>query len=105
MSLFEITSQYRNRVIKKTQHNDGEAIRTDYFIDPRYACISAILFSYANIMDSIDDSALGRDFFMIHNPLAVNPLPFGSFNCGIEYLVEDNSAGIKITTIEHENKS
>lgn len=42
---------------------------------------------------------------MIHNPLALNPLPLGSFNCGIEYYVEHSDAGISISTTEHEKKS
>ena len=83
----------------------GKQLRTDYFIDSKYAHISAVLFSYSNIGDSIETSDLGRDFFMIHNPLAANPLPLGSFKCGIEYQVEDIGTGINITTLEHENQS
>ena len=105
MTVYEITSQYRDHVTKKNQNKGGEAIRTDYFIDPKYRFISGVLFSYANITDSIEDSLLGRDFFMIHNPLALNPLPLGTFKCGIEYYVEHSDVGINISTIEHEKKS
>lgn len=78
-----------------------ESIRTDYFIDPKYSRISAVIYSYANVTDSIEVSDLGRDFFIIHNPLATNKLPLGSIKCGIEYKVEVDDEFISITPIKH----
>lgn len=105
MTVDEITFNNRDHIIKKDQTNAGAAIKTDYFIDPQYAYISGVLYSYANVKDSIEAPDLGSDFYMIHNPFAANPLPWGSFKCGIEYKVKDIGTGINITILEHESKS
>jgi hypothetical protein len=56
---------------------------TDCFLDPRYADISAVLFSKAS-SDSPHD-VLGTDFTLVHNPLAKAPLGRGWFRCWEEY--------------------
>lgn len=60
MTVDGITSQYRDHVTKENQNKEEATIRTDYFIDPKYRFISGVLFSNANITDSIEDSVLGR---------------------------------------------
>ena len=101
MSVTEGKFEFRDYVIKETKTNNMESIRTDYFIDPKYSRISAVIYSYANVTDSIEVSDLGRDFFIIHNPLATNKLPLGSIKCGIEYKVEVDGEFISITPIKH----
>jgi hypothetical protein len=101
-SFTERTFGYQDHVDKEKKNRGIEEIRTDYFLNPRYACISAVIYSYANLTDSIDQAHLGRDFFTIHNPLATNPLPLGSIRCGREYSAVASSDAISITPIEHE---
>jgi hypothetical protein len=101
-SITKRTFEFRDRIDKQKNDLKPQAIRTDYFIDPMYAHISAVVYSYANMTDSIDDSNLGRDFFVIHNPLADHTLPFGSFKCGIEYKVEVDGDLISIQTTDYD---
>ncbi|CAG0942100.1 hypothetical protein BROC_01719 [Candidatus Brocadiaceae bacterium] len=77
MSVNEITFEYRAHV-DKVEDKGTQPIKTDYLINPEYSHISAIIYSYADITSSIDPQDLGRDFFIIHNPLAKNRLPLGS---------------------------
>ena len=101
MSIAERTFEYRDYVIKEINGN-SEQIRTDYFLDSKYSCISAVVYSYAKVTSSINDSDLGRDFFIIHNPMATNKLPLGSIKCGVEYNVQVDDESISVETIENE---
>jgi hypothetical protein len=101
MTVVDKTFEYSSSVNKRKADKSSEAIKTDYFVDPEYAFISAVLYSYANVTDPIDSQHLGRDFFMIHNPLASHPLPVGSIKCGIEYEVLREGDFITINTIEY----
>lgn len=77
---------YKNTVNK----SKGGPIHTEYFTDPKYSCISAVIYSSANATGPIatESEKRGCDFFTVHNPLATNPLPPGFVNCGIEYFVD-----------------
>lgn len=88
-------------VVKKNNRTGSQSIKTGYFVDPKYARISAVVYSYANVTDSIETNDLGRDFYIIHNPLAKHPLPVGSFKCGTEYKIETDDNFINITPIEY----
>lgn len=101
MSVNEITFEYKAHVDKKVEGNGTQPIKTDYLVNPEYSHISAIIYSYADITSSIDPKDLGRDFFIIHNPLAKNRLPLGSIKCGIEYDVQNDNSFLRITTINH----
>jgi len=101
MSIAERTFEFRDSVPKKKENNIIEPIETDYFIRPEYSCISAVIYSYANVTHSIEASNLGNDFFILHNPLATHPLPLGSIKCGIEYKVEVDGDFINITPLKH----
>ena len=98
------TFKYKDYVNKKKENNCMETIKTNYFLDPKYSCISAVVYSYANVSDYSEGGnkffeELGSDFFIIHNPLAtINRLPYGSFKCGTEYEVEVDSNFINIKT-------
>lgn len=104
MSTTGRTFEYRDHVNKRRRTGDIEKVRTDYFLDPRYARISAVIYSYANVTDSIDRTHLGRDFFTVHNPLATYPLPVGSIRCGREYAIVADGESISITPIDYEQK-
>jgi hypothetical protein len=99
----EKTFEFRDTIAKQKNDTDPIGIKSDYFIDHMFAHISAVIYSYANICDTIDDSSLGRDFFVIHNPLAKHPIPLGSFKCGIEYKVEFDGEIISIQTIDYKH--
>lgn len=102
MRIARSTFAFRDTVPKHSKDKGTEAIKTDYFIDPAYAYISGVIYSYANVTDPIGLPNLGSDFFVIHNPLATNRLPVGSIKCGVEYKVEFDADTISsITTIEH----
>ena len=101
-SITQRTFEFRDTVAKKRENDSNpQPIRTGYFIDPTYAHISAVVYSYANVADSVDDSNLGRDFFIIHNPLASRPLSPGTFKCGIEYNVRVDGGFISIETTDY----
>jgi hypothetical protein len=101
-SITKRTFEFRDSIVKKRHASESQTIKTDYFTDPTYAHISAVVYSYANVTDSVDDSNLGRDFFVIHNPLAKNALPFGSLKCGTEYAVKVDGDLISIETTDYD---
>jgi hypothetical protein len=71
-------------------------VETDYFTNPKYSHISAVIFSAVRI-DDYDDKNLTKDylkvigdeFSIVHNPLAKNPLELGSIKCGAEECIID----------------
>jgi len=93
--------KYKDYVNKIGKQDKNIMIKTDYFLDRNYSCISAVIYSYANVMDSTETLNLGKDFFLIHNPLADNPLLEGSIACGIEYKTEIDDAFLNITRVKH----
>lgn len=66
---------------------NGAQVETLFFADPAHSNISAVIYSQADIGNP--RLKLGDDLFVIHNPLAVNPLPRGLLPCGREYWAED----------------
>jgi type I restriction enzyme S subunit len=63
-----------------------EGVETTFFADEKYAFISAVLFSYADICNKPE--VWGNDFVIVHNPLAKNPLPRGWLRLGREFWVD-----------------
>lgn len=61
----------------------GADVSIDYFLQPKYAGISAILFSCSDCCNRVTD---GNDWIVIHNPLATNPLPPKLVSCHREYV-------------------
>ena len=61
----------------------GASIRTDVFLDPAFAHISAIIYSYQDWVNIPKHP--GDEMTVIHNPLATNPLPDGWLSVGQEY--------------------
>jgi hypothetical protein len=72
----------RHQIIK---YND-KPIRTNYFLDSEYSSLSAVIFSdaYALSLPKPD----GREFKLVHNPYARNPISRGLFKVGSEYWAE-----------------
>jgi hypothetical protein len=78
--------KYREGVDKTT--GDGNIIiSTEPFLNEEYSHISAVVYSWANAGNPIERKKWGSDFFVLHNPRAINPLPRGFVNCGQEYNV------------------
>lgn len=68
-----------------TKHS-GASIRTNLFLDSRYAGVSAVIFSDANPLSLPKPD--GRELKLVHNPYAHNPIHKGLFKIGYEYWVE-----------------
>ncbi len=72
------------------QKNNGQSISMHFFNDLAHAGISAVIYNINSVINSPRDSKeMGENFFIVHNPLAKNPLPKGFFSFGTEYIVED----------------
>jgi hypothetical protein len=67
----------------------GASIRTDVFLDPAYAHISAVLYSTADWVNLPKEP--GTELILIHNHQATTPLPRGWLPVGDEYWWEDNA--------------
>lgn len=65
----------------------GACIKTDVFVDPAYAHISAVLYSCCDWLNIPTDP--GGDFILIRNKIANNPLPMGWLSKGLEYWLDD----------------
>lgn len=68
----------------------GVEIPTGNFLDPEYACVSALIGCAACYADeSVRAKFNGQPpYFLVHNPLAANPLPIGWLPGAIEYAAE-----------------
>ncbi len=66
----------------------GTEVSTQYFMDAKYAGVSAVLYSRATIW-TLEGFEVRRLSYLIHNPLAANPLPRGILPVAVEYWVED----------------
>lgn len=85
--------QYRGEVTKK----NNSPVPTQAFLDPAYCGISAVIHSIFDVAGYTRGTAKwGDDFDVLHNPLAVNPLPFDVLHwCKYRY-VHDG----KLETVE-----
>jgi type I restriction enzyme S subunit len=82
-----IDTKYQLRF--KIRRASGADVRTDLFLNPEYASLSGVLYSYASVRKV--PNKMGEDFVLIHNPLATNRLPYGFLKVGREYIpTEDN---------------
>ena len=62
---------------------------TDIFMNKDYAGISAVLYSYMNIVNR--PKTMGFEVHVVHNPLADNKLPSGIFPFGTEWWMENDT--------------
>jgi len=78
----------------------GGPVSTEFFLDPQYSGISAVLFSEANFL--IDPTHTRQNFLVIHNPIATNPLPQEWLGFGRECIprIEGNKLSAEIKSIE-----
>jgi hypothetical protein len=84
LTTIDHTIEHRDEVIKKL----GSPVKTDPFLDPAYAHISAVIYSASNWVTHSEKP--GRDFTIIYNENANVPLPRGWMQAGEEYWREGN---------------
>jgi len=73
-------------------------VPTDIFMNKDYAGISAVLYSYMNVVNR--PNQIGIEVNIVHNPLADNKLSQKIFPFGTEWWVENN----ELIRKEHDNK-
>lgn len=78
----------------KIRRASGADVRTDLFLNPAYASLSAVLYSYASVHKV--PAKMGEDFVLIHNPLAINRLAYGFLKVGREYIPTEDNGGYTI---------
>lgn len=66
--------------------HSGASVRTNLFLDSEYRGLSAVIFSDAYPLSLSKPN--GREFKLVHNPYAQNPIDRGLFKIGYEYWVE-----------------
>jgi hypothetical protein len=107
----KVGHQFRPIIYKST----GEKVSTEFFVNSQYDGISAILHSYANacmmvplfpeeLVDQQDVDQLGNDFFVVHNPMALQPVPHRLIVATRECWatpVDDQSMELSITPDPH----
>ena len=87
--VLEIDPTHRRATEMSVEHRDaianakGASIRTDVFLDPAFAHISALIYSYQDWVNIPKQP--GAELVVVHNPLATNPLPDGWLPVGKEY--------------------
>ena len=73
----------------------GAEVRTDLFLDPKYANLSGVLHSHVSIRKVPEK--MGEDFVFVHNPLAINNrFPYGLLKVGREYVPTKDSGGYSL---------
>lgn len=82
METIDIRHSHRVRIGKPS----GAEVRTDSFLNPDYAGVSALLGSSAGLNAVCGNEA---PIVVVHNPLAKNPLPVGIFGADQEYVATD----------------
>lgn len=78
------------------------SISTNFFRTRKYENISAVLYSESSLESR--PSEPGSDYVIVHNPLALNPLPKGYFQFGEEYILEQSVDGKESIIIKNYRK-
>lgn len=82
--------QFQSAIAK----TNGKTVETQFFTDLMHSDVSAVIYSDGDLGNP--PSQLGNDLFIIHNPLATNPLPHGQLPYAREYWAEDDGEMWKI---------
>ena len=83
LEVAKTSHEYQGEVIKSS----GTEIETTSFLNPEYAGISAVIYSGADAFNY--PAEISKELLLFHNPLAINPLPFGFLRKGCEYWVDE----------------
>lgn len=87
--------------IKKLNEDKEIAISTEHLLLKDNEHISAVIYTWYCAFDATDDESLGKDFFLLHNPLAKNPIKKGLLPAGIEYSVNLEKDGFSISKLQY----
>ena len=83
----ESTWTHQPEIKKKS----GQPVLMHFFDVPEHAGISAVIYGKDSIINSPrNPKEMGESLFVIHNPLAKNPLPRGFLPFGAEYIAEES---------------
>jgi len=95
----------KQRLTRKSsiQKQSGTAIPKDIFLRSEYEDLSAVLYSLAHPVNGPRE--FGKDFIMVHNPSARNPLDPRVISLGREYSVEKVGTNYKIACTDHRHGS
>lgn len=88
----EVSEPYLLREDNVKKQN-GVLINTAWFIDKKYAQISAVIHSFAGFTSG--ELPLGGDFILVHNCFALHPLPDTSFPWCKQYSFESGRLMLK----------
>lgn len=98
----QVSKEYKwNSFVKKVRNNDEINISTESFLSEEHSHISAVVYSWHCVFDATTDDCLGNDFFILHNPLAKNPIKKGLFFSGVEFVVESVEDGFTIKKVDY----
>lgn len=93
-----VTKEYKWKPsIKKLLKDKEIDISSEQLLLKQNEHISAVIYTWYCACDAIDDENLGKDFFLVHNPLAKYPIDKGLLPTGIEYVVNMVKNGFSIT--------
>lgn len=84
MEIVDSNYEYRDTISTAK----GSPVATNIFENKDYAGISAVLYSWMNIVSR--PNKIGVEVHLVHNPLANNKLPQGIFPFGTEWWVEED---------------
>ena len=88
-TIVETYHEHRDNIKKKS----GADISTDIFLTEEHSGISAVIYSSVDAANY--PAKYGADFRLVHNKMAVNPVPIGTFKYGVEYWVESDELNVK----------
>ena len=74
----------REAIAKKS----GNLVSTKPFLDPKFSGVSAVVHSGVDAANA--PVVLGTDFYVLHNPMAANPLPIELFSHWRQYVFADD---------------
>lgn len=93
--IIESKYEYRDSISKSS----GASVGKQYFMDETYSGISAVLYSYEDIINPPLIGESGSNMIVVHNPLADNPINDTVFSFATQYRAVLENHVWKITKI------
>lgn len=85
----------REGVSKETKDGVKE-IETNYFLNDEWSFISAVVYSFADVLACEDFSTLGNYFMVVHNPLAISSIDLDFFEGVVHFHAELIDGGFSL---------
>jgi len=83
LNVVDTSYEYQGKIVKAS----GKGPETTSFLNPQFSGISAVIYSCADAFNY--PTEISKSLLLLHNPLAVNPVPLGFLKKGYEYWIED----------------